>query len=154
MKITLPNGTVIEHEGALEIGGLLVSPVVHEKVAAPEVVDVTTETVEESDDPYEGEDEVIFDDEEDLGRVVTTLNKKRRYPTEVASLTKALRDAYFVLARFDNDQGVHYSNVSRELDISMAAAVSRCWALRAKHGLATNPAGNGRYRAVMLPDES
>ena len=142
MKITLPNGIVIESEGAVEVDGVRVAPVLDEEEA---------EDFENDEELYEDSEEESDEgeDEEEEPPIAGRLHKSCRYPTEVASLSKANRDAYKVLARYDNEQGVHYGQVSRELGITMAAAWGRCWSLWRKQELAER-VGPGRFRAVLI----
>jgi len=141
MKITLPNGITIEADGAVEVDGLIIAPVTYEEVPAPELVG--------DDEPEEEVDEEDLEEEEPEPRIAGQLQKSCRYPTEVASLSDPMRNAYKILARYDNEQGVHSRTVARELGINPSTANTRCWNLWKKHGLAER-VGSGRYRAVLI----
>lgn len=136
MKITLPNGTVIETDEGITVGGITIEPIVTEPPAE-----------DESEAPEEPEHEE--DDGPEQERIAYRLNKKGVYPTEVASLTGPLRDTFRILAQYDNEGGVHSSHVARELNIGLSAANTRCWMLWRRHGVAER-VGPGKYRANLI----
>lgn len=155
MKITLPNGVVVESEETVTIGGITIEPGSYVRKSESVLVRATPED-EGPEEEYEDEEPNVNEhgvpipptpqpSEEEARLEAEKAVRNHDLETAEANLSWRHRDTLHLLRNY-NGNGVHYSFVAEQFEISGAAANERCRQLLRK-GLAERVRA-GTYRAV------